>query len=281
MKNRSQIESMLLDNKVGLTDPNHIAEAETLFMTLAAAEGMPKGQFDLRHLQELHFHLFRDMYPWAGQVSPDIDASHTSLASETLRTFSCLDTSELTSIGLATFLADKYADLLVFNPFDHGGSRAIRSMIELFAQDCGMRLDWGLYPAGMLKEAVTRANHGDSQILREIFVGMISHRDLFSAVSEDGVALKTAEIFQAAGLSESVVKLQAVIDGKAAASLLRSLSQSFGESIIQSHKEDDPLMHKWDRTSTHSQISSIDLLPEPECKNAERTVRQPGPRQRY
>ena len=31
-------------------------------------EGAPTGNFDLKHLQDIHRHLFQDVYEWAGEV---------------------------------------------------------------------------------------------------------------------------------------------------------------------------------------------------------------------
>ncbi|MDH4602438.1 hypothetical protein [Pseudomonas syringae] len=261
MKSQSQIKSMLLDNNVGLTDLKRIAEAETLFMTLAAAEGLPSGEYDLCHLQGLHAHMFGDMYSWAGLISTSIESSKMQALITTLGAFSKLPTSEMTSVGLASALAVQYVELLSNNPFEHGGRRAIRSLIESYAHDCGMMIDWGLFPGEMLDEAVQSASDGNTSNLTDIFIAMTSHQDLFQAESVDGCALKTADIFQAAGLTEAVVRLQPIIGESDSSALMRAVSEAFKKSLVETSQMNDSLQYHWDRTSTFTHDSPSDQVP--------------------
>ncbi len=60
--------SRTLRNKFGLKDAKELDRLERLYSADRAAEGCPKGNFDLSHLQAIHRHLFQDVYEWAGQI---------------------------------------------------------------------------------------------------------------------------------------------------------------------------------------------------------------------
>lgn len=58
----------VLRNKFDLRDAARLDYEERFFSTQRAEEGVPKGDFDLKHLQAIHRHLFQDVYDWAGQL---------------------------------------------------------------------------------------------------------------------------------------------------------------------------------------------------------------------
>jgi len=58
----------VLKNKLGITDPGKLDDAERLLVSQRLSEGTPKGDFDLAHLQAIHRHLFQDVYEWAGEL---------------------------------------------------------------------------------------------------------------------------------------------------------------------------------------------------------------------
>ena len=55
-------------NKLGIQDAGLLDRAERRIVTQRAAEGVPAGIFDLRHLQAIYRHLFQDIYDWAGEI---------------------------------------------------------------------------------------------------------------------------------------------------------------------------------------------------------------------
>lgn len=58
----------VLRNKLGLTSAAELDFAERRFSTARARQGIPTGNFDLKHLRAIHRHLFQDIYDWAGQI---------------------------------------------------------------------------------------------------------------------------------------------------------------------------------------------------------------------
>lgn len=58
----------ILRNKLDIKDVAELDFAERRFSTIRARQGIPAGDFDLKHLKVIHRHLFRDIYEWAGEV---------------------------------------------------------------------------------------------------------------------------------------------------------------------------------------------------------------------
>jgi len=69
--NKSYPGSSVLSNKLGLKDQDQLDqyEAEITALRLVELQEKPiKGHFDLDHLKKLHFHIFQDVYDWAGEI---------------------------------------------------------------------------------------------------------------------------------------------------------------------------------------------------------------------
>jgi len=63
-------QSGILRNKFSLTEPASLdrAEADVVAMRSILLQGNPlKGNFDSKHLKQIHQYLFQDVYEWAGQ----------------------------------------------------------------------------------------------------------------------------------------------------------------------------------------------------------------------
>lgn len=57
----------VLRNRLGIRDARTLDFHEREIVTQRARQDVPTGNFDLRHLQAIHRHLFQDIYEWAGQ----------------------------------------------------------------------------------------------------------------------------------------------------------------------------------------------------------------------
>src|SRR3981189_1993025 len=69
-----------LKNKLGFTDPQQLATAEADFTAFRLAElriAPIRGGFDSVHLQEIHHHVYQDLYDWAGELRR-VDAGNRS-----------------------------------------------------------------------------------------------------------------------------------------------------------------------------------------------------------
>jgi cell filamentation protein len=57
----------ILRNNYNIREQNKLDALERQFVAARVKQPLPSGNFDLRHLQAIHKHLFQDIYPWAGQ----------------------------------------------------------------------------------------------------------------------------------------------------------------------------------------------------------------------
>ena len=177
--------SSVLRNKLGLKDQDQLDqyEAEITALRLVELQEKPiKGHFDLDHLKKLHFHIFQDVYDWAGEIrTVDISrgasrfahAQYIESAAKTL--FAKLKKeNELKGLSLDDFslrAAHYLSEINVLHPFREGNGRAQRAFITQLCRDAGYDLDYSdleqdeLFDA--MKEAFQGNEHKIAQILRE------------------------------------------------------------------------------------------------------------------
>ncbi|MGH3914910.1 MAG: Fic/DOC family protein [Pseudonocardiaceae bacterium] len=149
-------DSDCLRNKLGLTDPEKLAEAEQRISlhrdSQLNRETLP-GEYNLQHLQRFHEWLFQDVYDWAGQtrtVNIHKDGppfcSWQYLDDEVSSVLTKLATDRWL-IGLAhhAFLdkvAYYYGELNARHPFREGNGRTQRAFLRQLSAAAGGRLDW-------------------------------------------------------------------------------------------------------------------------------------------
>jgi cell filamentation protein len=164
----------VLRNRLGLTDPVALAAAEADFTAarLAGLELRPvPGGYDLPHLQAFHWHVFGDVYPWAGQLRtvalgkgrpfcpPDeLEDRAAALFGDLARD------GHLRGRDRADFvagLAELLAGINDLHPFREGNGRTQRAFLGQLAREAGRRIRWiALDPAENVRASVA-AHEGD------------------------------------------------------------------------------------------------------------------------
>lgn len=140
----------ILENKLGISDPKKLREAEEDAFSDAATDILEEDfsgvEFDFEFLQHLHNSLFGKVYPFAGQVrTVNIAKTDSSIpfcmadfiASEADRIFTDLRSKNyLQGIPTEQFV-DTIAELAVklnaLHPFREGNGRTIRLYLQLLA----------------------------------------------------------------------------------------------------------------------------------------------------
>ena len=64
-------DSDVLINKLGIRDLDRLQMIERRLTMIRLAELIKhpiKGNFDLEHLQKIHYYIFQDIYEWAGKI---------------------------------------------------------------------------------------------------------------------------------------------------------------------------------------------------------------------
>ena len=142
--------SDVLINLLGIRDAKTLAEAEAEFTAERFRTYKPPRlvitDFTLHHLQQLHYHLFQDIYEWAGKIR-DVDISKgdtrfctwSRIEPEANKLFSTIPNLELmdTEESLISKVADLFCEINLLHPFREGNGRVQRFFFEelLFTLD--------------------------------------------------------------------------------------------------------------------------------------------------
>ena len=177
--------SAVLRNKLGLTDQDQLDqyEAEITALRLVQLQESPiKGNFDLDHLKQFHFHIFQDVYDWAGEIrTVDISRgesrfAHAQYIESSAKTLfvNLKNENRLKGLSIDDFslrTAHYLSEINVLHPFREGNGRAQRAFITQLCREAGYDLDYSdleqeeLFDA--MKEAFQGNEHKIAQILRE------------------------------------------------------------------------------------------------------------------
>ena len=144
-----------LKNKLGITDPQQLARAEADFTAFRLAEirtAPIPGGFDSVHLQEIHRHVYQDLYDWAGElrrvdavnrpaseVATSLDAVFDRLARENHLKGG---TPEEWSHRASTYIYE----LGTIQPFLTGNEIALREFADELARKNNFSLQWDTAP---------------------------------------------------------------------------------------------------------------------------------------
>ena len=144
-------------NKKGITDEKELQKCEREYSDLRIRElhdNPIEGNFDIKHLCDIHKYIFGDLYDWAGEFRKVYmkkkDGSYFSSVSEI--EFNLQDNLDIMHIGmrnaynketLARFITESYVALLNTHPFREGNGRAIREFIREYIVN-KTELIWGV-----------------------------------------------------------------------------------------------------------------------------------------
>jgi cell filamentation protein len=147
----------ILKNLPGYTDPVQLdkferVEAATAIFDLQIEPGA--GTFDCAHLKQIHAHIFKNIYPWAGefrQVNIRRSASYFFASVQFIevnlnRTLAELATEKhLKNLGADAFAlraAHYLGELNSIHPFREGNGRTQREFIRQLAVEAGHCINW-------------------------------------------------------------------------------------------------------------------------------------------
>jgi len=161
----------VLINIPDIREADRLERYEAVVTTARLAELIMRpvsGAFDAEHLKTIHRHVFRDVYPFAGEFRRENIAKggfafapvrflEQSLA-ETLAALA----REKRLVGLsadafAERAAHYLAELNVLHPFREGNGRTLREFVRQLAQNAGFGLDWSRERPEAVLEASIRS----------------------------------------------------------------------------------------------------------------------------
>ncbi len=200
--------SSVLRNKLGLKDQDQLDqyEAEITALRLVELQEKPiKGHFDLEHLKKLHFHIFQDVYDWAGEIrTVDISrgtshfahAQYIESAAKTL--FANLKKEnwlkELDIDGFSLKAAHYLSEINVLHPFREGNGRAQRAFITQLCRDAGYDLDYSDLEQNELFDAMKEAYQGDEHKIAQILRERLTENTELAKIVEGRLGGKTVKV---------------------------------------------------------------------------------------
>ncbi|WP_077369180.1 Fic/DOC family protein [Anaerosalibacter sp. Marseille-P3206] len=174
--------SFVLRNKFNITNNEelNIAEMEYTSLSIAEIKDNPiKGDFNLKHLQGIHRHIFRDIYDWAGELrTVNISkgnqfCNYMYITENAERIFSWLKEEHyLIGVDKANIydkLAYYLGEINVLHPFREGNGRTQRAMIEYLAKVAGYAIDFSNISNVEMIEASIDAFNCDYDKMTRIF----------------------------------------------------------------------------------------------------------------
>ena len=146
----------VLKNKLGIVDKEELQKKETeiTFYKLLQLQVEPiQMNFDIEHLKAIHFYLFCDIYPFAGEYrTVYMEKNHSYFAAVDDIDFKLKSIFEImnqeikkvySKYDFACFLAEFYVMLLNVHPFREGNGRTIREFIREYANEKSKSLLFG------------------------------------------------------------------------------------------------------------------------------------------
>jgi cell filamentation protein len=142
-----------LKNRLGLRDSALLESFELEMTTLRAREALPRGNFDAPHYCRVHFHMFQDVYKWAGKYRtvqtskggntfcfPEyIDGEMNRLFATLKRSLAAQNDDQFVREA-AEFLAE----LNAIHPFREGNGRTQLTFMSMVGKSAGFPLDFSV-----------------------------------------------------------------------------------------------------------------------------------------
>ncbi|CAN7469078.1 Fic/DOC family protein [Neorhizobium tomejilense] len=169
----------VLRNKLGLTDADKLDYHEREIATMRAREGIPPGDFDLKHLKAIHRHLFQDIYEWAGQIrTVEIFKGEsqfqfrqyieTGMADVHRRIVKSDFLQELERSVFAAEVARIIGDVNYVHPFREGNGRTQLQYLKQLSERAGHPLDLTKIDAAGWLEASKEAHRARYDLMGQV-----------------------------------------------------------------------------------------------------------------
>ena len=173
--------SLVLSNKLNIRDAVELAQCELVLTCFRRQQGLPQGDYSWDHLQDIHHHLFQDVYSWAGEArtvdlksSTGFDYASPAKISQAMEVIFAelkqdnylLGATEEEFFNKASYY---YSRMNSVHPFRTGNGRVIRTFIESLAMNNGLEFNWKNINRRQWHEASVNAVKGDRSMMTECF----------------------------------------------------------------------------------------------------------------
>lgn len=179
--------TQVLRNKADIRDQADLQRFERGVTAIRIQELREKpvgGDYSLRHLQDIHRQVFRDVYAWAGEVRTvdlakgppgdrtvftfkediPLKAEYIKITIEESRYLRGMDREKF-----ASKMAEIYAAVNELHPFREGNGRTSREYVSQLAKESGHSLDFSRVDRQVWNEAAKLSARGDLGPIKEVF----------------------------------------------------------------------------------------------------------------
>ncbi|MBQ8472719.1 MAG: Fic family protein [Bacilli bacterium] len=164
----------ILKNKFGITDPKELIKKEEEIILSKMKELALKtnfGNYDSKHLCDLHRYLFKDLYDFAGNYRDVVMYKGRTYylppqeipkkLEEVLTKYRNLEVNPNPSFDLANHLANFYWEIIRVHPFRDGNSRTTREFLrEYTLERFNYHLDYSKINKEDFKQALVEGYPG-------------------------------------------------------------------------------------------------------------------------
>ena len=180
---------MALENKLGITDSAVLAREEERISKKKAVwlfesgtlDALPVGTFAA--LQEIHRHLFADLYPFAGKLRTVNLAKGNFRFAPLLYLEAALDSIDRMPQSTFDQIVEKYVEMNVAHPFREGNGRSTRIWLDLMLKrGIGQVVDWSRVDKEDYLLAMERSPIRDTEIkvlLKAALTADVSSREVY------------------------------------------------------------------------------------------------------
>lgn len=175
----------MLRNKLDLIDQDELDEFETAMFVIRSEEPWPEGDLDVAHYLSLHYHLFQDVYEWAGQIRTIRIGKGGNwfcypefIASELGRCFQELAQAnyfiDLPPAVFANRAAHLLAEINAVHPFREGNGRTQLTFLAMLTENAGLSFDPDVLERERVLDAMIESFAGSEQTLSDLILDIIS-----------------------------------------------------------------------------------------------------------
>jgi cell filamentation protein len=255
----------VLINKLGLAKFEVLRQAEYDLARARVEELQVQpvaGRFDLKHLQDMHRHVFQDVYEWAGQLrTVDISkGDHHFVPAERLRSvgtmvFGLLAAEQhLRGREKPEFLdglTKHYAAINALHPFREGNGRSTQAFIADLARQAGFLVDYTKVDKEHWNDAARRSFMGDVAPMRDVFAVTVSpaRAIAFDRLSRDDALKSHPELLPAYerldAFNKTVVTLSTGTRVEAEVFARAAVSRALHDGAVLGSSADRRLQAQW------------------------------------
>ena len=175
----------VLLNILNIRDQADLQQAEHRLSASRAIDGLPKGDFSYAHLKAIHWHLFQDVYEWAGDerivemVKDDTVFCPSEHITQRMTEIADDLAAEYHLVGMAApeFAARAAHYLCAVNaahPFREGNGRTQRAFFAELAEQAGHPLDFSRVTAAQMRAASIAGMQGEESPMAALLLQTIS-----------------------------------------------------------------------------------------------------------